>query len=137
MVPKILLLLLIFLILILFHIFHVGKIFLLKIIYDILFPIFLAILISKNLSIYIVTLVISIPKLIGQLPFSSLTMKRIILKLPFSHQIENLTRLNFSLKNFRQSNILNSDVRTYTQVGIALPVKTRVKPLIISWFAVA
>src|SRR5437762_4753609 len=45
---------------------------------------------------------------------------------------ENLIRLNFSLKNFRPSSMLNSDVRTYILVGIALPVKTRVKPLIIS-----
>src|SRR5947207_14469223 len=98
---------------------------------------FLKILDSKNFSIYIVTLVMSIQKLIGQLPSSFLTMKKILLKLPFSPPTENLTRLNFSLKNFRPSSILNSDVRTYILVGIALPVKTRVKPLIISGFAVA
>src|SRR5437762_2318126 len=97
---------------------------------------FLEILDSKNFSIYIVTFVISIQKLIGQLPFSFLTMKKILLKLPFSPPIENLTRLNFFLKNFRPSSMLNSDVRTYILVGIALPVKTRVKPLIISGFAV-
>src|SRR5438046_9459090 len=64
-------------------------------------------------------------------------MKKILLNLLFSHLIENLTRLNFSLKNFRPSSMLNSDVRTYILVGIALPVKTRVKPLIISGFVVA
>src|SRR5216110_1856209 len=97
---------------------------------------FLEILDLKNFSIYIVTLVMSIQKLIGQLPSLFLTMKKILLKLPFSPPTENLTRLNFSLKNFRPSNMLNSDVRTYILVGIALPVKTRVKPLIISGFAV-